>query len=189
MGKFHTPTNHEIRALRSRLEMSQPEMAELLMCSPATISKWEQGVNTMPPMVWHAAQIIVAKAEEDATPTQERLTVYDKKKADREAEEQKKLEAKERYEQRRLAIEQEYADRKARYLEHFRDIQARVARHRPQAMTDFEGKLEGFYDVAQSIGQLENYYFNMYKKQIDELTQDMPPYVRFREAHPDAFIS
>ncbi len=176
MSKYYTPTYQEIRMLRSRLDMSQPEFAELLMCSPATVSKWEQGVNQMPPMVWHASQIIVAKAEEDATPVAkpEKLTVYDKKKADQEAEEERKRLQQERYQQKideRDRIEQE---RRIYLRGHIADLKERVGRKYPQVHKDFLDA-ESAYEITNAILKIENYY-KQYRAEIDALTPDLLPY-------------
>lgn len=189
MAKYYTPSNHEIRALRSRLEMSQPEMAELLMCSPATISKWEQGVNTMPPMCWHAAQIIVAKAEEDKQPTQERLTVYDKKKADREAEEQKKLEAQERYQRRLMELRLEEEAKFEAFNEHFEDLKDRIGKFYAKVHTDpqFEN-LDTSADVGRAILLVEQMYRSN-KDRIEALNPDKPPYRYLAQVYPQYVVS
>ena len=63
MTKYHSPTPAELRSLRAKLNFTQEEMAEFLMCSTNAYTKWEQGVNKMMPMVWNAMQIIVGNAE------------------------------------------------------------------------------------------------------------------------------
>lgn len=63
MTKYHSPTPSELRALRAKLEFTQAEMADFLMCSLNAYTKWEQGVNKMVPMIWNAMQIIVGQAE------------------------------------------------------------------------------------------------------------------------------
>lgn len=63
MTKYHSPTPNELRALRAKLEFTQAEMADFLMCSLNAYTKWEQGVNKMVPMIWNAMQIIVGQAE------------------------------------------------------------------------------------------------------------------------------
>lgn len=66
MTKYHSPTPAELRALRAKLEYTQAEMADFLMCSLNAYTKWEQGVNKMVPMIWNAMQIIVGQAEADS---------------------------------------------------------------------------------------------------------------------------
>jgi transcriptional regulator with XRE-family HTH domain len=63
MTKYYSPTPAELRELRAKLNFTQTEMADFLMCSTNAYTKWEQGVNKMMPMVWNAMQIIVGNAE------------------------------------------------------------------------------------------------------------------------------
>lgn len=63
MTKYYSPTPAELRELRAKLNFTQTEMADFLMCSTNAYTKWEQGINKMMPMVWNAMQIIVGNAE------------------------------------------------------------------------------------------------------------------------------
>lgn len=63
MTKYYSPKPSELRELRAKLNFTQTEMADFLMCSTNAYTKWEQGINKMMPMVWNAMQIIVGNAE------------------------------------------------------------------------------------------------------------------------------
>jgi transcriptional regulator with XRE-family HTH domain len=63
MTKHYSPKPNELRELRARMNFTQTEMADFLMCSTNAYTKWEQGVNQMSPMLWNAMQIIVGNAE------------------------------------------------------------------------------------------------------------------------------
>jgi transcriptional regulator with XRE-family HTH domain len=66
MTKYYSPKPSELRELRARMNFTQTEMAEFLMCSTNAYTKWEQGVNQMSPMIWNAMQIIVGQADSKA---------------------------------------------------------------------------------------------------------------------------
>lgn len=89
MPKYYSPTPEEIRALRARLNYTQTEMAEFLMCSTNAYCKWEQGATKMYPVVWNAVQIVVAQAE----PKPRKLTVYEQRRLENQKVEDDEAEA------------------------------------------------------------------------------------------------
>lgn len=84
MSKYYSPTPAEIRALRARLNYTQEQMAEFLMCSTNAYCKWEQGATKMFPVVWNAVQIVVAQAEQQEKPR--KLTVYEQRRLEQQAQ-------------------------------------------------------------------------------------------------------
>ena len=49
-------TGSEIKALRTRLKMSQPKFATLVKASPTTVSRWERGLAQPSQMALEAIQ-------------------------------------------------------------------------------------------------------------------------------------
>jgi transcriptional regulator with XRE-family HTH domain len=93
MTKHYSPKPNELRELRARMNFTQTEMADFLMCSTNAYTKWEQGVNQMAPMMWNAMQIIVGqannkgKAKDANEPTAEEKKMLEDMVADWDAEE------------------------------------------------------------------------------------------------------
>jgi transcriptional regulator with XRE-family HTH domain len=176
MSKAHLPTGNEVRETRLSLGFTQKEAAEICTITPTSWARYEQGQTQMPSYIWELFTVKVAytKMLEAQTNKPEKLTVYDKKKADQEAEEERKRLQQERYQQKideRDRIEQE---RRTYLRGHIADLKERVGRKYPQVHKDFLDA-ESAYEITNAILKIENYY-KQYRAEIDALTPDLLPY-------------
>ena len=163
MPKYYSPTPEEIRALRAKLNYTQAEMADLLMCSPNSIAKWEQGVNSMIPVIWNAVQIVVSQA----TQKEKKLTVYEQKQLDKQAEAEKLAQQEERYKQRIAAREQEEMDRREALMPRFEELMDTLKLRFGRQIKEFE-QCEASHELDTAIMHMEKLYAQ-FKDEVDAM--------------------
>jgi transcriptional regulator with XRE-family HTH domain len=161
MAKYYSPTPEEIRSLRARLSFTQTEMAEFLMCSTNAYCKWEQGVTKMYPVVWNAVQIVVAQAE----PKEKKITVYEQRKLDKEAEEQRKAELEAKHAQKIAEREQAEMAKRDDLLPIFDEWMGKLRKRFGHVIRDFEN-YEKSHELEMAIHQMERLY-EQYKTEVD----------------------
>jgi transcriptional regulator with XRE-family HTH domain len=167
MATHYKPTADEVRGARLFAKLTQQQSADMCQVTANTWARYEQGLTQMPAPVWKLFEYALTLQEIHGKKIEKKVTVYEQRKLDREAEAQRQAELEAKYAQKVAEREQEEMDRREELLPRFDELMGKLRKRFGHVIKDFEN-YEQSHELAMAIHHMEKMY-TQYKDEIEAM--------------------
>ncbi len=167
MATHYKPTSDEVREARLFAKLTQQQSADMCLVTANTWARYEQGLTQMPAPIWKLFEYALTLQEIQGKTVEKKITVYEQRKLDKEAEEQRRAELEAKHAQKIAEREQAELAKREALLPVFDEWMGKLRKRFGNVIRDFEN-YEKSHELEMAIYQMEKLY-TQYKDEVDAI--------------------